>query len=145
MSTLPPPVPIHKSPLPALSKSTHQNNDKKVSYLGRKRHGELLTDDGSSSDESETDNYNTEEHKFWQVHSSTTIISPSGHDYNTSIQMSYVSPKNTKKQRISLAIQVHNILGSTFDAVDKEIEQEWESSRVQLRKSLIILPNLSSN
>lgn len=145
MATLPPPVPIHKSPLPALSKSTYHSDDKKVSYLGRKRHGELLVDDSfSSSDESETDNYHTEEHKFWHVHASTTIISPSGHDYNTSIQMSYV-PKITKKQRISLAIQVHNILGSTFDIVDKEIEEEWESSRVQLRKSLITLPNSSSN
>lgn len=143
MTALPPPVPIHKSPLPALNKSIRD----KVSYLGRKRPGELLVDDGSSSsDESETENYHTEEHKFWQVHSSTTIISPPNNDYSTSIQMAYVSPKNTKKQRISLALQVHNILGSTFDTVDKEIEQEWEnSSGVQLRKSLIVLPNISSN
>lgn len=148
MTTLPPPVPVHKSPLPALNINQNYNDKKHLSYIGRKRNGEPLLDDSSSStDESETENYNTEEHKFWQVHSSTTIISPPmpGNDYAASIQMSYVSPKNTKKQRISLAIQVHNILGLAFDTVDKEIEQEWENSRVQLRKSLVVLPSLSSN
>jgi hypothetical protein len=148
---------------------------KRLSYLGRpqqqqskkkrtsEQNNEIALDydsSTSSSDESEggfsnrfsSQSYNsnnpTEEHKFWQVHSSTTIIAPpmTDTDFSAAISMNYVNPRTLKKQpvaRIPLAIQVRNALASTFDDVDEEIEREWESSRIQLRKSLITLPTNS--
>lgn len=114
----------------------------------------------SSSDESEGGYSNrfssqslnsnpSEEHKFWQVHSSTTIIAPPMTEADFSaINMNYVNTKTLKKRatvaaRIPLAVQVRNILSSTFDDVDEEIEREWESSRKMLKKSLIVLPTQS--
>lgn len=164
---LPPPVPVHKSPLPALNISiiepTYNFNNKsmntpvkrRISYLGKKPGKQYLlqtdsdcSSSSSSEDESdtETNRFSTEscrseEHQFWQVHSSTTIIAPPASlNYASSIQMSY-TPK--KKQRLALASQVKSILGSTFDTVDNEIELEWENSRTQLKDSLIVLPTLS--
>ncbi|KAF1806452.1 hypothetical protein FB192DRAFT_1350576 [Mucor lusitanicus] len=146
----PPPVPSHRyTPLPAIATP--------------KRHSDTLSLDfdstTSSDDESETlepsyQKYKTEEHKFWQVHSSTTIISPpmAASDY-AAISMSYVNPKLAKKQpqpqpqkkqvALSLAAQVQHILGSTFDEIDDEIENEWQISRTQLNQTLIHVPSIS--
>ncbi|KAI9344486.1 hypothetical protein BD770DRAFT_397635 [Pilaira anomala] len=169
---LPPPVPTHKSPLPALNISiiepTYNFNNKsmntpvkrRISYLGKKPgkryllqtdsdcSGSSSSSSSSSEDESDTEtnrfsteSCHSEEHQFWQVHSSTTIIAPPASlDYASSIKMTY-TPK--KKQRLALASQVQSILGSTFDTVDNEIELEWENSRTQLKDSLIVLPTLS--
>ncbi|KAI8086968.1 uncharacterized protein B0P05DRAFT_533113 [Gilbertella persicaria] len=41
-------------------------------------------------------------------------------------------------QPLSLADQVHRILGSTLAEVDEEIDQDWEQSRAQLRQSLVL-------
>ncbi|CAO3656889.1 unnamed protein product [Mucor hiemalis] len=131
---------------------------KSPSYLGKQQQSKkkrsvqanemLLEYDSStsSSDESEGGYSNrfssqslkskpSEEHKFWQVHSSTTIIAPpmTETDFSAAINMNYVNPRTLKKQatvvaRIPLAIQVRNILSSTFEDVDEEIEREWESS-----------------
>lgn len=69
----------------------------------------------SSSDDD--DSFMMDEHKFWQVHSSTLIISP--------------PLKSPTKNRVplNLASQVKQILGSTIDQVDEEIEQEWNQRR----------------
>ncbi|KAK4509096.1 Dolichyl-phosphate-mannose--protein mannosyltransferase 4 [Mucor velutinosus] len=125
-----------------------------------KRHSDTLSldfDSTTSDDESETlepsyQKYKTEEHKFWQVHSSTTIISPlmAASDY-AAISMSYVNPKLAKKQQqpqkkqvaLSLAAQVQRILGSTFDEIDDEIENEWQSSRTKLNQTLVHVPSIS--
>lgn len=40
------------------------------------------------------------------------------------------------KTSSSLAFQVHQILGSTLDEVDEEIDRDWESSRDMLHQSL---------
>lgn len=142
---------------------SQQQQGKRKSFLSRG----YESSGGSSEDESEEDDnshrYSTEsivseEHKFWQVHSSTTIIAPpsicSDQQYIANMDMAYVAPplrKNTvnstkvvkKKPRISLAEQVRDILGSTLDQVDEEIEREWENSRMELRNSLIVLPTIS--
>ncbi|KAG2236303.1 hypothetical protein BDF21DRAFT_425013 [Thamnidium elegans] len=165
MTTTPPPaVPIHKSPLPALNISiieptynyhnTTMNAQvkRRISYLGKKprKYTSLVESDlSSSSDESEiesnrfsSESYDSkcsEEHQFWQVHASTTIIAPPMSVKDYSVEMSY-QPKN---KRVALATQVRNVLGSTFEMVDNEIEKEWENSRTQLKDSLIVLPTLS--
>ncbi|GAA5804824.1 hypothetical protein HPULCUR_010332 [Helicostylum pulchrum] len=163
--TPPPPVPVHKSPLPTLNISIIEPNynyhntamnapvKRRISYLGKKPRKYISlaeSDMSSSSDESEiesnrfsSESYDSkcsEEHQFWQVHASTTIIAPpmsAKKDYF--IEMSY-QPKN---KRVALAAQVRNVLGSTFEMVDNEIEKEWESSRTHLKDSLIVLPTLS--
>lgn len=164
-NTPPPPVPVHKSPLPALSISiieptyNYHNTTintavkRRISYLGKKprKHTYLVESDiSSSSDESEIecnrfssgsyDSKCSEEHQFWQVHASTTIIAPpmSAHSKDYSIEMSY-QPKN---KRVALAALVRSVLGSTFEMVDNEIEREWEERRTHL-DSLIVLPTLS--
>ncbi|GAA5813071.1 hypothetical protein MFLAVUS_006538 [Mucor flavus] len=166
-NTPPPPVPVHKSPLPALTISiieptyNYHNTTintpvkRRISYLGKKsrKYTSLVESDISSSseDESETecnrfssesyDSKCSEEHQFWQVHASTTIIAPplSAHSKDYSIEMSY-QPKN---KRVALAAQVRSVLGSTFEMVDNEIEREWEERRTHLKDSLIVLPTLS--
>ncbi|KAI8637913.1 hypothetical protein BD408DRAFT_423761 [Parasitella parasitica] len=147
---LPPPLPLHQ----------HQN-----STSAAKRNSDSLSLDydlTSSDEESDTLEpsslkYKTEEHKFWQVHSSTTIISPPvvASDYTT-ISMSYVNPKLIKKKpqpqpqpqkkatvALSLANQVQQILGSAFDEIDDEIEREWQVSRTKLNQTLIQVPSIS--
>lgn len=146
--TSPPPVPSHQY----------------QSHSAMKRNSDNLSldyDSTTSDDESETlepsyQKYKTEEHKFWQVHSSTTIISPPmvASDY-AAISMSYVNPKLIKKQQqqqqknkpvvLSLYAQVQQILGSTFDEIDDEIETEWQVSRTKLNQTLIHLPSISLN
>ncbi|CAO3679510.1 unnamed protein product [Rhizopus stolonifer] len=49
-----------------------------------------------------------DEHKFWQIPSSTLIISPTRH-----------------KVSLNLASQVKLILGSALEKADEEIEKEW--------------------
>lgn len=46
-----------------------------------------------------------------------------------------VTPSST-----SLAYQVNQILGSTLDEVDEEIDRDWENSRNRLRQSLVPSP-----
>ncbi|CAO3656891.1 unnamed protein product [Mucor hiemalis] len=41
------------------------------------------------------------------------------------------------KTSSSLAFQVHQILGSTLDEVDEEIDKDWENSRDMLHQSLV--------
>ncbi|CAO3607654.1 unnamed protein product [Mucor fragilis] len=144
----PPPVPSHQYQPAATPKRLSDNLS-------------LDFDSTSSDDESETlepsyQKYKTEEHKFWQVHSSTTIISPpmAASDY-AAISMSYVNPRLAKKQQqpqpqpqkkqvaLSLAAQVQHILGSTFDEIDDEIENEWQISRTKLNQTLIHVPSIS--
>lgn len=48
------------------------------------------------------------------------------------------TPPPHKQQQLSLALQVYQILGSTLDEVDEEIEQDWEHSRSKLRQSLVL-------
>lgn len=48
------------------------------------------------------------------------------------------TPPPHKQQQSSLAFQVYQILGSTLDEVDEEIEQDWECSRSKLRQSLVL-------
>lgn len=43
----------------------------------------------------------------------------------------------TTRTNASLAFQVHQILGSTLDQVDEEIDKDWENSRKVLRQSLV--------
>lgn len=43
----------------------------------------------------------------------------------------------TTKSSPSLAFQVHQILGSTLEEVDEEIDKDWETSRNVLRQSLV--------
>ncbi|KAL7314669.1 hypothetical protein PS15m_006212 [Mucor circinelloides] len=150
----PPPVPSHQYPSSSAAFAA-------TTTTALKRHSDnpsLDFDSTSSDDESETlepsyQRYKTEEHKFWQVHSSTTIISPpmvaSDH---AAISMSYVNPKLAKKQQqpqqkkqmaLSLAAQVQRILGSTFDEIDDEIENEWQISRTKLNQTLIHVPSIS--
>ena len=45
----------------------------------------------------------------------------------------FAIPRNSP----SLAFQVHQILGSTLDEVDEEIDRDWEYSRHVLHQSLI--------
>ncbi|KAG1141125.1 hypothetical protein G6F38_008639 [Rhizopus arrhizus] len=52
----------------------------------------------------------SEEHKFWQIPSSTLIISPS-----------------FQKPKLNLASQVKQILGCTLEQADEEIEREWSN------------------
>lgn len=151
----PPPVPSHQYPSSAAAVAAA------TTMTAHKRYSDnpsLDFDSTSSDDESETlepsyQRYKTEEHKFWQVHSSTTIISPpmvaSDH---AAISMSYVNPKLAKKQQqpqqkkqmaLSLAAQVQRILGSTFDEIDDEIENEWQISRTKLNQTLIHVPSIS--
>ncbi|CEP10886.1 hypothetical protein [Parasitella parasitica] len=148
----PPPLPVH----------LHQNA---TSIM--KRNSETLSLDydlSSSDDESDTlepsyQKYKTEEHKFWQVHSSTTIISPPMIASDCApISMSYVNPKLAKKHHqepqqqklqknpavvASLATQVQQILGSAFDEIDDEIENEWQISRTELNQTLNQVPSIS--
>ncbi|GAA5813070.1 hypothetical protein MFLAVUS_006537 [Mucor flavus] len=44
----------------------------------------------------------------------------------------------TTRTNASLAFQVHQILGSTLDEVDEEIDKDWENSRNVLRQSLVL-------
>jgi hypothetical protein len=178
LATPPPPPPVHRTPLPALNISIVQPENvsfasidpatmptsKRTSYLGissqqQTKRKSFLEYDSSCSSDSEGDDHRystesivSEEHKFWQVHSSTTIIAPpSDQKYLATMEMAYVprprqsnsNKTNNKKQRISLAAQVRDILGNTLDDVDEEIEKEWENSRLKLRKSLLILPTIS--
>ncbi|KAG1052584.1 hypothetical protein G6F42_028938 [Rhizopus arrhizus] len=71
---------------------------------------------------------------------------------HAAISMSYVNPKLAKKQQqpqqkkqmaLSLAAQVQRILGSTFDEIDDEIENEWQISRTKLNQTLIHVPSIS--
>ncbi|KAI8643223.1 hypothetical protein BD408DRAFT_415164 [Parasitella parasitica] len=48
-------------------------------------------------------------------------------------------PPHKQLNQSSLAFQVYQILGSTLEEVDEEIEQSWEYSRNQLRQ-LLVLP-----
>ncbi|GAN01563.1 hypothetical protein MAM1_0009c00996 [Mucor ambiguus] len=48
------------------------------------------------------------------------------------------SPPPHEKCQSSLAYQVYQILGSTLDEVDEEIEQDWEDSRNKLYQSLLL-------
>ncbi|KAL9556357.1 hypothetical protein MBANPS3_001908 [Mucor bainieri] len=142
-SSPPPPVPSHRYQPPAVAATTPL-----------KRLSDTLSLDfdstTSSDDESETlepsyQKYKTEEHKFWQVHSSTTIISPpmAASDY-AAISMSYVNPRLAKKQQQPQKKQVvQRILGSTFDEIDDEIENEWQMSRTELNQTLIHVPSIS--
>ncbi|KAG2236302.1 hypothetical protein BDF21DRAFT_425014 [Thamnidium elegans] len=43
----------------------------------------------------------------------------------------------TTRTNSSLAFQVHQILGSTLEEVDEEIDKDWENSRKVLRQSLV--------
>lgn len=53
--------------------------------------------------------------------------------------------ENQKSQHhdISLAYHVNQILGSTLDEVDEEIDQDWEESRRRLRQSLQLNKKIS--
>ncbi|GAA5804823.1 hypothetical protein EDC94DRAFT_624204 [Helicostylum pulchrum] len=44
----------------------------------------------------------------------------------------------TTRTNSSLAFQVHQILGSTLEKVDEEIDKDWENSRKVLRQSLVL-------
>ncbi|KAL9540463.1 hypothetical protein MBANPS3_009665 [Mucor bainieri] len=67
---------------------------------------------------------------FWQPHSiKSNMMSP----YEAP-----PSPSPHKEHQSSLAYQVYQILGSTLDEVDEEIEQDWEHSRNKLRQSLLL-------
>jgi hypothetical protein len=71
---------------------------------------------------------------FWQTASiKSNMMSLSYHE-----QPSPPTPPPHKQQQSSLAFQVHQILGSTLDEVDEEIEQDWEYSRSILRQSLVL-------
>ncbi|CAO3608986.1 unnamed protein product [Mucor fragilis] len=69
---------------------------------------------------------------FWQPHSIK----------NNMMSLPYgappPSPPPHKEHQSSLAFQVYQILGSTLDEVDEEIEQDWEDSRNKLRQSLLL-------
>ncbi|KAF1797866.1 hypothetical protein V8B55DRAFT_1549630 [Mucor lusitanicus] len=69
---------------------------------------------------------------FWQPHSiKSNMMSPS-------YEAPPPSPPPHKEHLSSLAYQVYQILGSTLDEVDEEIEQDWEDSRNKLRQSLLL-------
>jgi hypothetical protein len=46
-----------------------------------------------------------------------------------------------EETRDSLAYQVYEILGSTMDEVDREIDQDWEVKRTVLQKNLLCHPS----
>ncbi|KAL9543880.1 hypothetical protein PS6_009040 [Mucor atramentarius] len=139
----PPPVPSHQYPSSSAAFAA-------TTTTALKRHSDnpsLDFDSTSSDDESETlepsyQRYKTEEHKFWQVHSSTTIISPpmvaSDH---AAISMSQETTTTTTKETNGFIVQ--RILGSTFDEIDDEIENEWQISRTKLNQTLIHVPSIS--
>jgi hypothetical protein len=143
----PPPVPLHQST--AFIHSTKNDSLFSNSSVAKRNSDLSLIDYDSTSDESDADGLrysSSEEHQFWQVHSSTTIIAPPTLASDMSaISMDYVNPKTLKKPRkaLCLATQVQHILGSTLDEVDKDIEREWDQSRTQLEQALIYLPNIS--
>jgi hypothetical protein len=159
-SSPPPPVPLHQSTvyIPTFIQSHSKQDSLFRNSPAAKRDSDLSLVDydstASSSDESDTDGFRyssesfqttSDEHQFWQVHSSTTIIAP---PTLASISMNYVNPKKKLKEQqprktLSLAAQVQRILGSTLDEVDEEIEKEWDQSRTQLTQTLIDLPNIS--
>lgn len=168
-SSPPPPVPLHRSStyvpnfIQPHSNSTKHDSSFRNSLATENNSGLSLIDydsTASSSDESDIDGFRylsennqttSEEHKFWQVHSSTTIIAPPTLSSDlAAISMDYVNPKTRKVQQqkqsrkaLSLALQVQRILGSALNDVDEEIESEWNQSRAQLRQTLLYLPNIS--
>lgn len=138
--TLPPPVPAHQNNYLSVHNTTSSKRNSDIS---------LDYDLTSSSDESDVEfKYPSEEHKFWQVHSSTTIIAPPTSEYDA-ISMDYMPKKNQPQQqqqtvpRISLVALVNQSLSHAFDDVDDEIEKEWETSRINLTKSLTKAPKIS--
>ncbi|CEP10887.1 hypothetical protein [Parasitella parasitica] len=149
-TTLPPPPPLPVHHCLNTASATKKNSET------------LSSDDDLSSSDDESDTlepsyqkYATEEHKFWQVHSSTTIISPPMITSDCdAISMSYVNPKLAKKQQkpqaqkksaviLSLAFQVRQTLGSAFDEIDVDIENEWQDSREKLNQTLNQEPSIS--
>ncbi|KAI8885267.1 hypothetical protein K501DRAFT_284441 [Backusella circina FSU 941] len=145
----PPPLPLHgldntvsayKSYLPPLSQTNLSRTTIAISK-------ETLLDFDSSSSESDhapasPDRLSMDEHQFWQVHASTTIICPPSFQQQQQQQqsISFIPyPINTRKapsRPPSLAIQVRSILGSALEEVDAEIDADWEQSRTALNKIL---------
>ncbi|KAI7901312.1 uncharacterized protein BX663DRAFT_514081 [Cokeromyces recurvatus] len=134
---------------PALNKTSSSYSQQQTSYMKHKRPSikdQLLDDDdslaSSSSDESIIDEPPTTnhvdcyhvstEHKFWQAHSSMTIIAPPMVSSNSYHRSSFPM----KKKQPTLAVQVKQILGTTFDETDSEIEAEWNKSRTKLSSVL---------
>jgi hypothetical protein len=109
---------------PNLSEWSKSNVSKRMSSLSLFKVNEAFEDDTSeSSDNSDHMSTSTTEHD-WQV---------VGVPYST-----YESGKkeHKKSNSISLGYHVNQILGSTLDEVDEEIDQDWEDSRRRLRQSL---------
>lgn len=71
---------------------------------------------------------------FWQPHS----IKSNMMSLPCEAPPSAPSPPPHREHQSSLAYQVYQILGSTLDEVDEEIEQDWEDSRNKLRQSLLL-------
>jgi hypothetical protein len=90
----------------------------------------LVDDDESASDSDHAphspDVYSTDrhiksvEHDFWQVPSTTTIVSPD------------IAPV----KQVNYSALVRQVLGSAVAEVDEEIDRDWEVSRNELCKSL---------
>ncbi|CEP11562.1 hypothetical protein [Parasitella parasitica] len=74
---------------------------------------------------------------FWQPVTSIESNMMS-HPYHASSPPSPLPPPHKQQNQSSLAFQVYQILGSTLDEVDEEIEKSWEHSRDQLHQLLII-------
>lgn len=70
-------------------------------------------------------------------------------DKDTLSKPSLITPPTTPstlsfdkdETRDSLACQVYEILGSTMDEVDREIDQDWEVKRTVLEKNLLCHPS----
>lgn len=82
----------------------------------------------------ENDNNNNNNNKT-QVPAQATTTTDADVNEN---KMEYEKPQFARtKTSSSLAFQVHQILGSTLDEVDEEIDRDWENSRDMLHQSLV--------